>query len=857
MAEGTFTGRQAEAALHRLVLDCCVDDLVLQYLLPDGVPHGWESSLWDYKRELPSTSGRERGLDSAANAEGILELIKDVVAFHNAYGGYILSGVDQFGQSQLIGCSNLNSDGFTVEKLNEQLFAYTRRKISCRFRKVRLTDGIDGGLLLVPMRSTADPIVSFIKGAPDTPPRKPVFRKGDIYARIDDQCLPVHEDVQSIQFLCSSRSLDPIGSGVLLENTLPIQDPNLIRFVGRSGYLLSLWSWMTERHAPVKVLTALGGTGKTAIAYEFARQVIASPPAWMQKLIWLTAKKQAFSAVLGQWVPVTRTDFGTVEGFCAALARELGATEEELKQADDRESLLDLVLEGLQEFPALVVVDDVDSLAIEAQADLFSTIQIIAGRTFDRGSRFLLTSRLELGSGDPQRIPVKGFGEGEFSEFANMVAQERGLRLNDGELRRLHTASLGSPIFCASILRLVSLGAELNAAINQWRGKEGEMVRRFAFARELEQLSDSQACTLFALCVLGETTQLELTQVLNEDDTQIARDLARLREYHLFAVSGNPSTGAKLETPEPLRLMTDVLRLRITDPSRIENECARARRNVPRLQSKAATAIASVLALWKADDYEAALLAAEQAKKQSASNADVHCILGQSYLKVTPAKAEHADRAFRQAKTLGCQRPELLPNWLRAKQLKRDWAGIIDLHNTLPPTEFRGGSVTIVLNALLETSRQQIGRQDYVRGADTLKGAMSASSAAISQQRVADQISMVRQQCREAARQYVQLRSHTNPRPADRLAVFNAVMDAFVAHVTETWMIELALESLSTWASEAFGRLGDKHDVRQILNLRLEDIVRLRRHLEESEWSRDLLVQKVRTTELQLRRYLG
>ena len=144
---------------------------------------------------------------------------------------------------------------------------------------------------------------------------------------------------------------------------------------------------------PAECYQALGGTGKTAVVFEFCLRLISDPPAWLSKVVWLTAKKQAFSAIQGQYVSVTRTDFESPDGFLATLAQELGAMDEEIKEADDREGLLDLVLKGLRMFPSLVVLDDIDSLVLEEQADLFSTVQTVAGRSFDQGSRFILSQR--------------------------------------------------------------------------------------------------------------------------------------------------------------------------------------------------------------------------------------------------------------------------------------------------------------------------------------------------------------------------------------------------------------------------------------------------------------------------------
>jgi hypothetical protein len=268
-----LTGRTAEAALHKLVLDECIDDAVVNYVMPEGKPHAWESGLWDYKRSLPSTSGRGTAEEKAAAQDALAELVKDVVAFHNAYGGYIIAGVDQHANDPIVGCNELGIDGFTIEKLNEQLVAYTRTKINCRF-KILADSAV---VILIPMRKPGTPVVTMARGAPERAKGRPAFKKGDIYARIDDACLPVQSDLQGLQFVCSPRDFGLDVTLHRVENNLPARDPNLIRFIGRTEYLLRLWSWLTDRHTAVKVLTALGGTGKTAIAYEFCQQLMAGP----------------------------------------------------------------------------------------------------------------------------------------------------------------------------------------------------------------------------------------------------------------------------------------------------------------------------------------------------------------------------------------------------------------------------------------------------------------------------------------------------------------------------------------------------------------------------------------------------
>lgn len=840
-----LTGKTAEADLHQIILDERLDDEILDYLIPTGKPHLWESSLWDYKREAPNTSGRDE--KEGTNSE-IAELVKDVVSFYNSFGGFIVFGVDQQAANQLVGCGNLNVRGFTVEKLNQQVLAYTKCKINCRFKTFEVGVGDlkqEIGILMIPMRPVAETIVRMARGAPETGGRSPVFTKGEIFARIGDECRRVQLDLQALQFVCSARKYGEISPVAQIEDSLPPADPNLIRFVGRGNYLLELWSWVTNNFTPIKVLTALGGTGKTSIAYEFASQIVDCPPANIAKVVWLTAKKKSFSAISGQWFEMSRTDFDNVSTFFEQLALQLGATQDEVDANQEREEMFDLVLEVLGVVPAFVVVDDIDSLELAQQAELFSALQMLSGRAFNTGTKFLLTSRLDLGAGSQQQIAVSGFDLKEFTEYAKMVAEQRHITLNEVVIQRLHRVSLGSPVFCASILRLASLGTDVNSAITQWKDKAGEIVREFAFARELEQLSDSQARTLFALCTLGETTQLELKQVLNVTDIVISADLAKLREYHLFASKGDPGTGTKLEVPEPIKLMGDVLRKRIMDPKRIETDCARARKVSPSVSDKVALEIGSINALIKAKDFDAALLSAQRASRENPKSGDLLCMLGVCYMRVRPLKQVEADRAFRNAYQQGCTRQELVNNWFELKRMTSDWNGIVDLVQMIPPGRIKGGSAVTQLNALLHVADQYAQRNDYVGALERYKAAMETAQKIVEQGRAIYALSDVRERCRNAAQKYVMLSERVYSRPGDKLSVFNAVIDAFNCYITETWIIDTGLESIKDWAKDVASRPVRDQAGLDILQQKVIDLKKLEQHIRKSGLERYHLLCRV------------
>ena len=78
---------------------------VTDLLVPDGNPLLFENCLWDFKRKPPILA---KNPDKEARDKykyEIHELIKDIVSFHNAYGGYLIFGVEDSGQNRIVGCN--------------------------------------------------------------------------------------------------------------------------------------------------------------------------------------------------------------------------------------------------------------------------------------------------------------------------------------------------------------------------------------------------------------------------------------------------------------------------------------------------------------------------------------------------------------------------------------------------------------------------------------------------------------------------------------------------------------------------------------------------------------------------------
>ena len=681
--------------LATMVCEGAVDERVLGLIIPEGVPLQDEDVYWDYKKELPILGTGHKAVENAKTEHNLhmAEIVKDVAAFYNTYGGYLIVGIAD-DTKKLLGFSHI----FDCDDLNKRVFGYTRQNIDCKFRKLEVkfrAISVTIGLLYIPQRPDGLDPAQFVKSAPQAINKRRAFEVDDIYLRERDQCRPANSAGDyAMLFQRGRRSLAANNiqeSQGYIQNNLPAKDPNLLSFVGREDQLDKLWKWFTERQTAVKLLSGPGGVGKTSIAWMFCEAVTRTPPAGIEKVVWLTAKKKTYAGLLGRYVEIAHTRFEDLPTLLRALLSELGVPGDQLPDDITRDVLIDEVIENLKHWPCLLVVDDVDSLREEHQNDVFRAIDRIFDRVVASGhtrARALLTARLTLGAAPGQLLVVPGMPLPEFEEYVRISADGAGLSFEGNasiknEVRRIHEASNGSPLFAASILRLVSLGESLGSAIKQFKGAEGEEVRRFAFERELGDLTDSQIRTLFAAINLGRTTFIELLDVTHSNRTVLRDDLGRLREYHLLSVAGSLSDTARagplVEVPPIIGSMLDIIRKRVRDPSRIESACARLRRESTDSVGEVGRLIRQVLAFWTDGDSDLALETARRAVKEHSDVADLWCLYGRSLLNIEVADAAAADAAFRKASERGCVRPELFPLWLEAKRQILDWVGVMQV----------------------------------------------------------------------------------------------------------------------------------------------------------------------------------
>ena len=461
----------------------------------------------------------------------------------------------------------------------------------------------------------------------------------------------------------------------LEDSALPSREAVAPKFVGRQAELDVLRDWLIDDHSRSWFLAGDGGKGKTAIAYEFAVSTCDNPPAGLETVIWLTAKARRFA--VGSVTEVDDPDFWDLESALDGVLTAYGAIDFEQK---DLAAKRKLCLEYLNYLPALLVLDDVDSLegsGIEAM----NFFLINASST---PSKVLFTSRRMAHYGmEPMTTQIEGFTVGSADGINFVRTRVNMFGLDPGQFptslaNGILDACDGSPLFVQDLLRLCKVGETPQAAIEKWVNDSGEEARRYALGREFEKLSDAArkvllACSLYPgpaslpeIRVIANVSEANCEEAINELQSLFLVPRPRLIEdVPRFALNANTR-----------RLVIDVLG--DSDlAKRISNSINALSGNVQASYDQRrgiSQYIRQAVFQTKLGEFLNAETTILQALETYPENTDLHGQLGRIYKIWQPtARITDARIQFSRAAELKCAKEDMYWHWATMESKESEW----------------------------------------------------------------------------------------------------------------------------------------------------------------------------------------
>jgi tetratricopeptide (TPR) repeat protein len=257
---------------------------------------------------------------------------------------------------------------------------------------------------------------------------------------------------------------------------------------------------------------------------------------------------------------------------------------------------------------------------------------------------------------------------------------------------------------------------------------------------------------------------------------------------------------SKVSVPNVIVAMADLIKKKISDPTRIEKACAKVRSASGSLDESAYKYVRQIVGAWREDDYETAVEVGQRAVKNVPKSGDLWCALGRSYLKRKKGSdLGSADTAFRKAHELGCERTEHRPHWRQVKLLLKDWNGLLDLARSALSNGRSGKHVIDVANAYLGIGSGHYREGAWSAAADAfLKGAEEVYSA-FKDNYAHGYVEPLKNVKHDLATAYVNSVIKSVSRDAGKINVWRAARRTVGMEVYHRGQIQLGVRSLLEW----------------------------------------------------------
>lgn len=424
-----------------------------------------------------------------------IEFAKDVLAFANSKGGYLIYGVNN--SFEWIGLDDRSDNDTDEANISNVLDNYADGTIDF----ITNTLEIDGAYFFVLYIFPSKIIIPFKKDGQynkaswkaGKSKNVTVFKSGDVYCRRGSRSIKADNLFYKLKNN-NFKVIENVSSQPIMYN----------EFIGRKEYLTDLNNKLNNKNNRLIQIDGIGGIGKTTFVHHFATMLIENDEFQnhFDFIIWTSSKRNKYT-------PQGIKDLSEFIANYSELLKDIYNFVSELGLDDnDDYEIEETVLNFLKNNKVLLIVDNLETLN---DKDLISFLE-----HFPINSKAILTTRETLGDFYMSRINLNGFKEEtEFPEFLNsqykLFCGNENTSFTDlyGEsLDKLYLYTKGMPLAGQLIAHQLSTGTPIETVLeNLKNGNAYEDILRFCFKGSIDKLSNTEQALLFVFS-LSEKEEL-------------------------------------------------------------------------------------------------------------------------------------------------------------------------------------------------------------------------------------------------------------------------------------------------------------------------------------------------------------
>jgi hypothetical protein len=410
-----------------------------------------------------------------------LEIVKDIAAFANTKGGYIIFGVTK--NYEWCGLDDRSDSSIDEAELQQLCEKYLDGIIEYRYSIYEL-DGKEFLIFYVKSSDTYHPfkIVGQYERSQRNGIKKNevVFHHGDVYCRRGSR------SVKADYLFYKQKK-----QGFRLVNNLPA--PPYHCFVGREEQMTQLHKLLLHENTRLLQVDGIGGVGKTSLAYNYCKNLIDNDLEHeFDFLVWMSSKRTVFTPDGEQLIKNYIASYhDVISEICAFVSENTDVL--------DFSDAVEKVSQFLNQHKVLLVIDNMETLL---EDDLINFLF-----NLPRTAKAILTTRESISNFQMSRMTLQGFlWPNEFQTFLESEYYRlcnKSFHVEYGKYEQLiHKYTKGMPLAVQLVINQLILNAPVEFVINGLKsGETYERLLSFCFEGSIQRLDDIQVDLLYILSI--------------------------------------------------------------------------------------------------------------------------------------------------------------------------------------------------------------------------------------------------------------------------------------------------------------------------------------------------------------------